>query len=816
MKHFVLFLTVSLIGAGAAFAQLPNSDMQMISPAMGKAGESVEVNLSGDNLESLTGLRFNDSRITAAPVMLPSDEFFPEPRPNGNRFTITIPADVEPGFYEVRSLGYFGLSTARPFLVLAKDSEEIVETGDISARETAMPLAIETGVRGQVDGQKVDWFQFSAKKDERLLIEVWAERLDSKLDGKLIVTDAEGRELESNREFFGRDPMVDFTPPADGEYFVALSDILYRGGSQSFYRLKISRRPQLDFVFPPAGVPGQKTKFTLYGRNLPGGSLGEGIELDGKPLETVEVEIEVPAVPSTPATFSAATPRQALLPAFEYSHEGSNAVRIGFATAPVVMEDPAASPAQTVTVPCEVAGRFDEDGDSDAFRFTAKKGATYWIEAVSDRMSVTSDPVVLVRKIGKDDKGAETISAVLENDDPPSFFGADRFDSTNADTNDAVISFTPDADGEYEVKLINNLASGSIAHRYRLAIREAIPDFHLLTSTERAVTATNGRAGFPAAPLARRGGSLAYRVMAPRQDGFDGDIVVTIEGLPPGVTASPLVLSGDSNNGFLTVVAAPDAAAWSGPITIVGKSSIGGKEVSRTARNASLVWGVIFSDSIRVRSRLDLETVLSVIAEEDTPGLLTQADPGKAWEVELNQDLEIPIKLINPGARKGNLTVVPYGFPGMLRSPPSVTIAETATEGVLKISFKPNGNFKAAPGKYQFVLQGIGLTKYQYHAAVVTEAQAEKTRLEKLVATFEAQVADSKAKVTAAEKTLAEVKANAASSSEAAKADLAKRVTDAEAQVAVAKKAQADAEAKVKKAKDFVAAADKTLQAATT
>ena len=816
-KTAAIFAAWGALAGAQALAQLPSTDLHTISQAFAKAGETIEITVTGEHLEEVTGLRFNEARITAAPVRSAPDDFFPAGQVSKNRFAVTIPAAVAPGIYEVRSLGHFGLSTARPFMVLPADATEVVETGDISKRQTAQALPIETGVRGQVDGQRIDWYRIDGKKGERLLIEVWAERLDSKLDGRLIVTDAEGRELESNQMHFGRDPFVDFTPPADGAYYVGLSDVLYRGGGgQYFYRLKVSRRPHVDFVFPPAGLPGQVTRFTLYGRNLPGGSPGEGISLDGKPLDTLEVDIPVPAEPSTVGTFTSDTPRQSILPAFEYAHAGANPVRIGFATAPVVLEKADAAPAQTVTLPCEIAGRFDDEGDSDTYRFTAKKGSTYWIETISERFTANADTVLLLRKVVRDDKGVETLAPVAENDDPTSFFSVNNQDSTHADSNDAVLSFTADADAEMDLKVINNLASGGIAHRYRLAIREASPDFQLLTATEQDLTATNGRAGYPTAPLVRRGGSFVYRVLAPRRDGFDGDIVVTIGGLPAGVTASPLVLSGDTQSGFLTVTAAADAPAWTGPVTISGKATIGGREVVRVSRNASLVWGVIFADSVRVRTRLDLETVLSVTDRETAPALIAQADPAKTWQVELNGKLEIPVKLTDHGTRKGVVTVQPHGFPGLHRSPPSITLAEGAQEGVLPIEFKPGGNFEVKPGRYQFVLQGISLAKYRYNLPAVEAAAAEKTRLEKLTQDFEKKVAEAKAKVAEAQKALGTAKANAATATEAAKSDLAKQAEAAQAALAAAQKAVTDAEAKVKRGKDLVTAADSLLQAVTT
>ena len=816
MNRIPLFASAILFfSAPQSRAQLPNSNLEMISPAFARAGTEVEVNLSGKDLEELTGLRFNDARIVARQKMLPVDDFFPKPRPDGNRFVVTIPGDLPPGIYEARSLGYFGLSTARPFMVLPKDAAEMEESSDHSKRENALSLPIETGLTGTIDAGNLDWFQMKGKKGERLLIEVWAERLDSKLDGMLAVYDQAGRELESNRQHFGRDPFVDFTPPADGEYWVSLADILYRGGSQYFYRIKVSRGPHIDFVFPPAGLPGKKTKFTLYGRNLPGGSLGEGVKIGGKLLESVEVEIQMPSAPSVPKSFTGRTPREDLLPAFEYRYKNSNPVRIGFATAPVVPEDSPSGAPQKVSVPCEVAGRFDQPGDSDAYRFMATRGTSYWIESISQQMTAATDTVILLRKIGRDETGKETVTAVSENDERPSYFSADRHDSSNADTNDAVLSFTADADAEYEIKLINNLGSGDPAHQYRLAIRNASPDFQLLTTTELNIMASNGRAGFPAAQLVRRGGSIVYRVIAPRRDGFDGDIVITMEGLPKGVNAQPLVFSGQTDNGFLTVLAAPDAPAWAGPVRIVGKANIHGKEIVRTARNASLVWGSIFADSYRVRTRLDLETVLSVTDRENAPALVSQADPAKKWEVELNQKLDIPVKVTDSAMRKGNLTVQVHGFPGMLRSPPNVAIPEKAKDGKITIDFKPNGNFKVESGRYQFVLQGIGIAKYPYNPGNVKTAQAEKDRLETLARTMMKSAATAKTKIAPAEKELAAAKADAASTGAAEKASLAKRVAELQARLDGLKKASAEAEAKSKKAADYRTKSEQKLKTVT-
>jgi len=809
----LILLFLCGIAASTSQAQLPTTDMQMISPAFAKAGTSVEVTVTGTELEQLSGLRFSDQRIKVEPVTKPANEVFSQPQAVANKFMVTIPPGIKPGIVEVRSNGFFGLSTARPFLILPKDSTEVVEEGDHSSPETAMPLEIGTGVGGTIDARRIDYYKITAKKGERLLMQIHAERLDSRADAAIRVFNSGGRELESNQLFFKRDPFVDFTPQADGEYLIAASDILYRGGSQYFYRLEVSKKPHIDFVWPPAGEPGKKTKFTVYGRNLPGSSASEGLEIDGKSIESVEVEVDIPAEPAASKQFSGDTPRQAMLPAIEYQIKNSNAVTIGFATAPVVIED-AKADSQTIPFPCEIAGRFDEPGDFDVFRFSAKKDQTYWVESISDRLSVMADPVLIVKKITKDEKGAEIREQVSENDDPPSFFGADRFDSTNLDTNDAVLNFSADADADYEVTLINQSGGGSPAHLYRLAIRAPKPDFQLMTTTERNITVTNGRAGYPSTPLVRKGGTVAYRVIAPRRDGFEGDITVQAQGLPPGVSAAPLVLSGRTEEGVLAIKAEDKAAEWSGPVKIIGRALIDGKEVVRHSRNASLVWGAIFADSMRVRSRLDIETVLSVSGTEKAPVFLSLKEE-KPLTVELNQKLEVPVLVTDIDAvRIGNLSVQRFEFPGMLKSPPTVAIAEGKNEGTLTIDFKPNGNFKAEVGKFQFVLQGTGIAKYQHNPALGLSTTAEHKRIDKLMNDSSEKVRLAKIALGTAERESTAAKQNADAATGESKAALQKKAEEAAAKAVTAKKAVTDAEALVQKANLARQEADKKAKAA--
>ena len=75
----------------------------------------------------------------------------------------------------------------------------------------------------------------------------WAWRIDSQLDGTLMVYDPQGKEIAYNGDYYGKDPFIDFTAPEDGDYTVAVWDFVYGGGTDYFYRL-LARDPFASFV----------------------------------------------------------------------------------------------------------------------------------------------------------------------------------------------------------------------------------------------------------------------------------------------------------------------------------------------------------------------------------------------------------------------------------------------------------------------------------------------------------------------------------------------------------------------------------------
>ena len=62
----------------------------------------------------------------------------------------------------------------------------------------------------------VDYFRFNAQAGQRLILDCAAYRINSRLDAVLTLYNSAGEELERSHDYVRRDPLIDFTVPADG------------------------------------------------------------------------------------------------------------------------------------------------------------------------------------------------------------------------------------------------------------------------------------------------------------------------------------------------------------------------------------------------------------------------------------------------------------------------------------------------------------------------------------------------------------------------------------------------------------------------
>lgn len=684
--------------AGPIFAQLPTARIMAVQPAGGQQGTSVDLTItSSADLDGAHRLWFNHPGIQAT-QKTQKVEGQEQPQPVANAFTVSIAADVPAGNYDVRAEGTYGVSNPRTFVVSDKPEKMESEPNDSVAQAGAVDVgSVVNGVIGAAND--IDCFRFKATAGQRFIITAWAERIDSRLDATLELYDPTGSLVQLNRDWDGRDALLDFTSEVDGDYVVRLFDFQYTGGPEHFYRLCFTNGPYVDSIFPPVAQPGSKQTFTLYGRNLPGSTATEW-ETPGGPLEALTVEVELPAISENPQLdwSSPVRPAELTFDGTEYqftSEQGTaNAARIAWATVPVVLEqEPNSSEdaVQSIEVPCEVAGQFQHLGDLDYYTFTATKGTVYQIEFVSQRFGLPTDPALLIEQVLVDDKGKTSVKDTKEIDDDGTNIGAAHFNSTS---HDPVYRFQAPEDGTYRIAVQDLYRSTQASPRlvYRLSIRPESPDFRIVLQPEYPLDGRN--APNPWTPFLRRGGTLRFDCMVFRRDGFSGEVAVRAEGLPEGVTSAGSVIGPGQSSTRLILLAAEDAPVWSGEIKVVGTAHIGDADVVREARSSTVVW----AGTPAVVRAAD-QIVLSV-GEIAPLGMTAGLD-----RVELVQSsqLNIPLQIARREGFTGKFVVTGDQLPAKVTNE-SVNVADNQIEATVHLFVEPD----APTGTYTLFVQGAG------------------------------------------------------------------------------------------------------------
>ncbi len=139
---------------------------------------------------------------------------------------------------------------------------------------------------------------------------------------------------------------------------------------------------------------------------------------------------------------------------------------------------------------------------------------------------------------------------------------------------DSQIAFTAPADGRYLVRVTDTRSWSGERFVYRLAIREAKPDYTVALDL-------GGKTDIP------RGGSIGFSVRADRKDNFDGPIELSIEGIPAGCFASsPIVIEAGHDLASGSLFAARNAdekADWS-KVRIKACAMIGGQKMCKPVK----------------------------------------------------------------------------------------------------------------------------------------------------------------------------------------------------------------------------------------
>ncbi|HTE18359.1 MAG TPA: PPC domain-containing protein [Armatimonadota bacterium] len=520
MRRLVLPSILGLLCCIAASPARAQSDLSRVFPNGARQGAELTLTFGGASLPDEATLLVEGDGITP---------LGPFTKGVGK---IRIAPDAAPGVRQMRLVGPKSATSPRPFAIGTLPELDEKEPNDTTAQ--AQPLAeLPVTLNGALPTRPdMDLFRVTLKRGECLVVAGESRALGAPTNLLVRVRDAAGQELLSQMDYRTRDPLFGFTAMADGDYLVELQEVLnnYSNLTADYvYRVTFSKGPWLDSVFPPGAQRGATARLAFTGWNL-GGKLGPS---------TVEADVAVPA--DAPARFPVA------------AGGAHNTLPLAVGSVPEQVEQERAgagvgssagsSAPQSVTLPVTVSGRFGTRGDVDLYQFTTRASERLLLRVDARGSGSLADPVLYVR-----DAAGKTLAEVDDADGSP----------------DPRLLWTVPADGVYTV-VVRDVAAGSRGGPgffYRLTLSPPTPELRLTTAAPTVVL---------------KPGEKAEVSLTVTRSFLPQETAVTVEGLPDGVTAAPLVVPATpdgiaASEVKLVLTAGPGAKPGSSPLRILARS----------------------------------------------------------------------------------------------------------------------------------------------------------------------------------------------------------------------------------------------------
>ena len=394
---------------------------------------------------------------------------------------VVVGKDAIPGVCWVRLFDDTGASQLRPFIVGVLPEVPEAEPNDTPAK----PQAVEPGV--VVNGKlgktgDVDCFAVKLKKGQTLVAAVEANHtLRAPIDAVLQVASADGNVIEQNHDHRGLDPQLAYTATRDGTCLVRL--FAFPSQPDSSIRHFGSDGCIYRLTLTTGGVIDFATPLAVErGKDAALTLHGWNLSEPTWKLKATEGRFH----PAWSATGGAVVREPH--PCFDFTN---------------------ATPTEPLTPPVTVTGRLSKPGDVSRLTVTGSKG-----KPLAIRLDVASigSPLTPVLRVA-DDAKKRLLSA------EPSALNAD-LDTT----------LTPPADGPLAFEVRDLYGDGSARHFYRLRVTPASPGFDPQLATDR-FTLTPGQ-------------PLDVPVTLNPKNGFAAELVWVVDGLPAGVTVTPVPATG--------------------------------------------------------------------------------------------------------------------------------------------------------------------------------------------------------------------------------------------------------------------------------
>ncbi|MCI0682201.1 MAG: PPC domain-containing protein [Gemmataceae bacterium] len=541
MRRVVLCAVACLSAAPAVHAQTSFPMITHVHPVALERGKTTEVLVEGQ-------MNFFGAYKTLFEGTGPSAEIVPQkappPKPpqpplvRDAKLKITVAPDAALGVREFRIATELGISSVGQLVIV--DDPVVIEDKANNVVAQAQSIALPCVLAGKLEAvEDVDFYKFDAKEGQTLTFEMFCARIQDKIHDlqkhakpMLTLYDAGGRELAANDTFFFADPLLSYTIPRTGAYYLQVRESTYDGDRRWVYAIIATGRPYVTHVFPVAGNPGQKLEVEPIGS----AKLVQAKAPFVVPKETgiQQIQLDVNGVTMNPATFIVSS-----LPQFlerDANDEPAKATR--------------------VTLPAGINGRIEKRRDMDHFVFKATKGKPVRFELKARRFGTLLN---------------SSLHGVL---DVMNIKGATIASNEVTHGQEAALVFTPPADGDFVIRVRDLNSKGGETFVYYLEADWAVPDFTLRCDPDKAMIGP--------------GSSAAWYVHVNRLNGFAGPVKVEIKDLPKDITATPLTIPPKMTQGMMVLTADPKAQIQANFVRIVGTGTAkmpDGKEVTLTRHN---------------------------------------------------------------------------------------------------------------------------------------------------------------------------------------------------------------------------------------
>lgn len=733
------YVALALLLTATAHAQLPQIRITSVFPAGAQRGTTTDVTVTaGTDLDEASELVFNHPGLKATAKLDGNGN------PIANQFTVSVGSAIEPGLYDVRTRGLFGISNPRIFRVdtLPEVQEKEPNNADAQAQEIAINTIVNARSNGAAD---VDVFKVSAKAGQTIVIRSEAAVLDSLMQPVLELFDDEGNRVAHSRRRKQQDAVIVHTSAKDQSLLLKIHDTVYGGSNDYGYRISIDTRPLVDFVQPQIVQAAADVNVTVFGRHIPDGQPTE-LTLDGAPLLKKEVTIKtLDAKQRGVGTDSSATSIDSVL----WSGIDGNLVPLAVRSEAVatIIEAEVAEGAQSVSLPTAIAGSFATELDEDAYRFEAKKGEQWQIDVLAHRLGSNSDPLLIVEQITVAEDKTETAKRLAREEDNKQNPGGANLPTL---TSDPSFLLTAPEDGLYQVRIRDRYAAsrGNPALTYTVSITKPTPDFEVVVFES--LPSADGKAPPTTGAISlRKGGTYEVPVYAYRSGGHNADITLQVEGLPEGIAAAPAKISAGQSSTMLVFTAAAAVGEIFAPVRIVGTSTGAEKPIEHTAKITTLVH--VGANGLPRTARVTGSLLVSVMKDEE-PFTIEPAIAEAT--VTQDQQLLIPVKVTRRAGFDAKVDIAFVGQPGNV-DVPKLAIEKGQDSAVARFFFKEN----AGVGPATLLMYATAAVPYSRNPWQLERARADVAAATEKLAAEQKSLDASKAAVTAGQAKVTELAA---------------------------------------------------------